>query len=50
MPEARARSTGAKRRRSIKVLRKIGYDFFKQTPPRRSFFRYPGIYCYDSLQ
>ena len=27
------RSAGAKRRRSIRVLRKMGSDFFKQTPP-----------------
>ena len=26
------RSAGAKRRRSIRVLRKMGSDFFKQTP------------------
>ena len=26
-------SAGAKRRRSIRVLRKMGSDFFKQTPP-----------------
>ena len=35
------RSSGAKRRRSIRVLRKMGSDFFKQTPPnlicRRSY-------------
>jgi len=27
------RSAGAKRRRSLGVLRKMGSDFFKQTPP-----------------
>ena len=28
------RSAGAKRRRSIRVLRKMGSNFFKQTPPK----------------
>jgi len=31
------RSAGAKRRRSIRVFRKMGSDFFKQTPPIDGF-------------
>jgi len=34
------RSAGAKRRRSIRVLRKMGSDFFKQTPPVQIWVRY----------
>src|SRR3990167_10241702 len=30
------RSAGAKRRRSVGVLRKMGSDFFKQTPPNET--------------
>src|SRR3990167_8865929 len=33
-PPAAKRSAGAKRRRSIRILRKMGSDFFKQTPPK----------------
>ncbi|OGL66323.1 hypothetical protein A3B21_04045 [Candidatus Uhrbacteria bacterium RIFCSPLOWO2_01_FULL_47_24] len=33
-PARRSLGAGGKRRRSIRILRKMGSDFFKQTPPK----------------
>ena len=37
------RSAGAKRRRSVRVLRKMGSDFFKQTPLSIKNLLRPGL-------